>query len=142
MLVLVLSAILLERLIVMAIDRNDILGYLCVLRIPEFWDRLTADEQKLGYANLMGCYSRLMSALEKARVTDNVANILYKSIHLREHFNARMMLPVGHPELVAASEEASAMLFSYLRGNYLTSTIKAQFLSELDGEFARILNKV
>ena len=49
------------------------------------------------------------------------------------------MLPVGHPELVAATEETASMLFEYLRGNYLSPTIKQKFLNQLDEALTKIL---
>jgi len=118
--------------------KDDILGYLHVLNSPEVLDRLTVEEQRIGRANLLGCFSRLMEVLEKD-VTNRDHRVLYMRIIHREYLNAHMMLPVGHPDLVAATEETSSMLYEYLRGSYLSPAIKQKFLNQLDEELTQIL---
>lgn len=126
-----------ERLTAMAI-KEDVLGYLQVLHSPEVLGRLSEEENRIGRANLLGCFSRLMEALEKD-VMNSDHRVMYMRIQHREYLNAHRMLPVGHPELVAATEETASMLFEYLRGNYLSPAIKQQFLNQLDEALTRIL---
>lgn len=135
----VLSAILPERSTAMVI-REDVLGYLQVLNSPEVLGRLTAEEHQIGRANLTGCFSRLMEVLEKD-VNNSDHRVMFMRIQHREYLNAHRMLPVGHPELVAATEETALMLFEYLRGNYLSPAIKQQFLNQLDEALTEILEK-
>jgi len=118
--------------------KEDVLGYLQVLNSPEVLARLTAEEQRIGRANLFGCFSRLMEVLEKD-VMNTDHRVMYMRIQHREYLNAYRMLPVGHPELVAATEETASMLFEYLRGNYLSPTIKQKFLNQLDEALTKIL---
>lgn len=118
--------------------KDDVLGYLHVLNSPEVLDRLTAEEQRIGRANLLGCFSRLMEVLEKD-VYSSDHRVLYMRIIHREYLNAHLMLPVGHPDLVAATEETASMLYEYLRGSYLSSAIKQKFLNQLDEKLTQIL---
>jgi hypothetical protein len=60
-----------------------------------------------------------MEVLEKD-VMNTDHRVMYMRIQHREYLNAYRMLPVGHPELVAATEETASMLFEYLRGSYLS----------------------
>ena len=139
----VLSATLPERSTAMAI-REDILGYLQVLNSPEVLGRLTAEEHQIGRANLTGCFSRLMEVLEKDATNPEAKNsdhyFMFMRIQHREYLNAHRMLPVGHPELVAATEETASMLFEYL-SNYLSPAIKQHFLNQLDEALTEILEK-
>lgn len=117
--------------------KNDILGYLLVLNTPEVLDRLTTEEHRIGRANIMGCFSRLMESLEKD-LTNEDYNVMFMRIKHREHLNARKMLPVGHPELVAATQETSWMLLESLRGG-ISPSVKQQFLTQLDESLTKIL---
>lgn len=132
-------AILPERLIVMEINKKDILGYLVVLNSAEVWDLLTDEERHTGRCNVLGCYLRLITVLEKHKADKNSdLHYLYMQVEHREYLNAKLNLPVGHPKLVAANKETSLALFNYLRSEP-PSAVKIKFLDELDSELKKIL---
>ena len=129
----------------MEIDKKDILGYLVVLNSAEAWNHLTSEEQRIGTSNVFGCYSRLMTVLEKykdARIAHLEGNgdlhFLYMLIEHREYLNAILNLPVGHSKLVAANEETSLALIEYLRSE-IPRAVKDKFLDELDSELKKVL---
>ena len=89
------------------VDTKDILGYLKVLGCQEVWNRLNAEEQREGSKAIMGCYCRLMEALEKKEVLDGDCRVLLRQIRQREYLNASLMLPSTDPRLKAATEQTA-----------------------------------
>lgn len=122
----------------MAINKNDILGYLLVLNCPTVWNRLTADEQMAGRKAMLGCYCRLMESLE-CDVLTGESRFLYTAIQRREHLNIHLMLPVDDVSLRLASEQLANMLFEYIRGEFVSPTVVSRFLNEFDNSIATIL---
>ena len=118
----------------MAIKNEDVLGYLMVLNVPKVLEQLTTEERLIGRANILGSLMGLAQALEE----DINHRVLFLLIQNREYLNSHKNLPVGHPELVAASEETAFSLLDYLRGN----DVKQDFLKQLDESFAKILEKM
>ena len=120
------------------INSSDILGYLNVLGCPLVWNRLTVSEQQIGLKNVVGCYSRLMEALEQD-VCHGDSRVLYIQIQRREHLNVRMMLPRGDPKLEKETEITAKMLFEFLRGDFVSPAIQSRFVNELDQTINKIL---
>lgn len=121
----------------MTIQKKDILGYLIVLNSQEILNRLTFEELQEGREAIVGCYSRLMEALEKD-VMNTDHRVLYLSIQRREYMNLKI-LSVAHSELVEITEKTAKLLFAYLKRDGFLK-IKNSFISKLDAEFKQILS--
>ena len=106
------------------LNKDDLLGYLQVLGYQPVISRLSFEEQRAGIRTLTGCYVRIMDALEVIEYQYKYygsADFAYqreidlkKTIDLREHFNAKLMLTNDDPILINATAMCAEFIFSYI----------------------------
>jgi hypothetical protein len=90
--------------------KEAVLGYLRVLGVPEYNDKLSPEERKIGAGHIMGCLSAIEDRLSE--VGDPASLSLVDTIKEREHINGRIY-DVKDSRLVTSTKQCAQEVFDY-----------------------------
>ena len=137
------------------IKKSDLIGYLYVLDYKPAFDGFSAQDLREGKESLCGCLSRILNELDEFAFQEKYYSYphqnssaremtLKRTIELREHYNATLLLERTDPILVSMTETTALAILDYIKhldqSEIDTQSFMKSFMNRLDEEFEKILH--
>ena len=133
------------------IKKSDLIGYLYVLDYKPAFDGFSAQDLREGKESLCGCLSRILNELDEFAFQEKYYSYphqnssaremtLKRTIELREHYNATLLLERTDPILVSMTETTALAILDYIKHLDQSEIDTQSFMNRLDEEFEKILH--